>query len=688
MHFLHLGFAFISSAFALAACTSDRPLTPTAGSGIPNAQPLVVSVAAPRPRSGTWSVNYWTWPTAYGNPVAGTETAIAGLKPATIRVGGYNNDANTPDPFDDAEFDRMIAYARAVGAEPIVQVPLLQDIHGAVPTGSTAADMVRYANVTHDYHVRYFSIGNEPDLYAMQGSPTNPTLPARPNYSPTDYCAAAASFVPAMKAVDPTIKIVGPDLSYQYQANGANWLSPILSTCGDLFDIVAIHRYPFSAPQATLAAATADVNTFRNVIDSVRGLMQTAGQGGKPLAVTEMNIAYDATPAGTSPTAGPGTVASGLWMADAVGSALDRDLWTTAVWAISDPDQYSLGVLGLPPAHTLRPEYYAYALYADHYGPSLVEVTTAPSGVNAYASRNGTGNATEVIAVNWNEFPMPVSFRVTGLASAPAPVDFELPPLSMTAVELRDGAGAAAWTYGAAQHAAGVAPQPLTPGVSSGPSDAGLPIADGPDATTDALPRCKGAPVSNPVITTMGQAAAPGVSFGTGASQWGSYAYAGSGQSNPTVGVTTDGNGLQVAASFVAPLTSANNFEGVGLYFSNSTCLDASGYTGIQFDLSGDLGGCSLSFGVSFSEDVAVQNDPLRGTCTAGVSACYPPAAPVPSSSAPTIQMPFSALSSGMPIGKVDPSTLVGIQWQLAGPLDADAGGCSASFQVSNVAFY
>jgi hypothetical protein len=324
----------------------------------------VISAASPRPRTGTWSVNYWTWPAAYGNSVAGTEAMVAALKPAMMRVGGYNNDVNTPNPFDDTQFDRMIAYARAIGAEPIVQVPLLLDTYGQAPTGATAADMVSYANVVKGYQVRYFSIGNEPDLYAMQGLPSNPSLPARPGYSAQDYCAAVRDFVPQMKAVDPTIQIIGPDLSYQYQ-----WLAPILSGCGDFFDVVAIHRYPFSAPQATVAAAAADIARFRSLVTSVRLMMDSAGQGAKPLAITEMNIAYDATPPGIAPGAAPGTVPSALWLADILGTSLDLGLFTSAVWDISDPDNYSLGLISLPPVHVARPPYYAYTLYADHFGP-------------------------------------------------------------------------------------------------------------------------------------------------------------------------------------------------------------------------------------------------------------------------------------------------------------------------------
>ena len=158
----------------VAACSSQPLANGDGGIADTAAQPvtgtIVVSAATPRPRTTTWSVNYWNWMPSYGDDVTGTETAIAALKPAIMRVGGYNNDANTADPFDDAQFDRAVAYARAIGAEPLIQVPLLADIDGNPPTAATAAAMVSYANVTKGYGIKYFSIGNEPDLYATQGS--------------------------------------------------------------------------------------------------------------------------------------------------------------------------------------------------------------------------------------------------------------------------------------------------------------------------------------------------------------------------------------------------------------------------------------------------------------------------------------------------------------------------------------
>jgi hypothetical protein len=329
---------------------------------------------------------------------------------------------------------------------------------------------VTYANVTKGYGVKYFSIGNEPDLYATQGSIANPSAPAIANYTPAMYCASATSYVTQMKSVDPTIKIVGPDLSWQYQPPN-DWLTPILTGCGDLFDVVSIHRYPYSAAQVTLAGAASDAVTFQGILTSVRGLMQAAGQGSKPLALTETNIVYDAT-VNVVPGS-PATVPAALWLADILGSALNAGLWTTSVWDISDPDNYSLGLVSL--THVPRPEYYAYGLYAAHFGPTLLKVTTAPTGVSAYASRNPADTATEVIAINWGDATADLTFQVTDLSTTPPAATFALPTLTVVAVDIPDKGQASAWIYGEAQLKDSVGPQPLAAEgtAGGGASDAG-----------------------------------------------------------------------------------------------------------------------------------------------------------------------------------------------------------------------
>jgi hypothetical protein len=426
------------------------------------AKTVVISTSARRPRATTWSVNYWQWMPRFVDQVSGTEDLVAALAPAILRVGGYSNDIDAPNAFDDRALDAAVAYARAVGAEPLIQVPLLADAAGRPPTPETAAEIVSYANVTMQYRIKYFSIGNEPDLYSMQGLPADSTQPAIPGYTPAEFCSSVRDYVAAMKAVDPTIAIVGPDLAYKYQAgNGdTDWLTPILAGCGDQFDIVSIHRYPFEAAQATLTAAAADPAAFRSAVTTVRGILVATGQGAKPLALTEMNIVYDAT---TQPLdASPGTVGAALWLADSLGTAFELGLWTSAVWNISDTDDWSLGLIGPVPSHTPRPAYYAYELYADHFGPTLVQTPSAPAGVSIHASRSRGDDSTQIMIVNWNTGPAALALLVTDLASPTNRTVTVVAPLaSIVAVEIPDNGGAAAWTYGDPQHRSGSGPQPL-----------------------------------------------------------------------------------------------------------------------------------------------------------------------------------------------------------------------------------
>lgn len=662
----------------------------------------MIAAAAPSPRTTSLSVNYWQWTPTWGNDVAGTEAVIAAVKPSYLRVGGYNNDANIPDPFDESQIDAMVAYARAIGAEPILQVPVLGDVDGTQPTPQTAAAMVTYTNVTKQYGIQYFAIGNEPDIYADQATTT---APSRPGYTAADYCATATAFVAAMKAVDPGIKIVGPDLAWKYQANsGSNdWLTPILQTCGSLLDVISIHRYPFEAKQATWTAAQNDAAAFRQVITSVRGILDKTGQTGKPLALTEMNVAYDDTTCVLG--ASPGTVGSALWMLDELGTAIQSGLWTSAVWDISDLDDWALGLIGLPPDHLPRPPYYAYQLYADHFGPTLIAVSSAPAGLSAYASRNAAGNATQIVYANWNSADVGVEVQVTGLAATPAAPTFRLPAQSMGAIEVPDTGEAHAWIYGEAERVAAIGPQPIAPG--TGPvRGGGLAVGEGAGrAVGTNCPKdggfvCSRTPVTSPVITTAGQNTAMGVTFGAGTNLWGSYSYAAPGQAPPTGMATSDGSGLHIQGGFVPPVSAAANYVGFGLYYSSLDCLNAATYTGIQFQLSGSLGGCLLSLGANFSADTRPADDPSRGGCAGSPSTCYGPSADVTAqavSSADaaagagtvTIKVPFTQLTGGMPSNGFDPSDLIGVQWQLSARTGgADAGGCTADFTVSNVSFY
>lgn len=403
--------------------------------------------------------SYWSWPPTWGSLLPATAAPVLELAPFVLRIGGYNNDANTPDPFDEPQIDVAIAYAHSIGADVILQVPLLADTSGAVPNADTAAAMVKYTNITKGYGVKYFSIGNEPDLYPDATGATKGIK----DYTPAAFCASATAYAAAMKAADPTIKVVGPDLSWKYQQSGpqggpTDWLTPILQTCGSAFDIISVHRYPIDPAQTTVANAAADAARLRTTIAHLQSILQATGNGDKPLAITECNITWDGSPEKSILPASPGTVPAALWTADARGVALEAGLWGTIFW--STREGWSLGLFTAADGKP-QPSYWALELFAAHFGPTLIAVSATPAGVHAYASRNAGNDTTQVVVVNWNQAPANLTFNVVDLPSTPPATTFVVPALSFGAIDLPDSGAPTALVYGDKEHRANLPPQSL-----------------------------------------------------------------------------------------------------------------------------------------------------------------------------------------------------------------------------------
>ena len=162
----------------------------------------------------------------------------------------------------------------------------------------------------------------------------------------------------------------------------------------------------------------------------------------------------------------PGTVPAALWAADAFGVGIESGLWATVFW--STREGWTLGLFAATAAAdgTLQPqpEYWALDLFAEHFGSTLLSVSSTPAGVRAYASRNQTADGTQltqVIVVNWNDGPATLTFTVDGLATVPTAPTFVLPGLTVAAIEIPDIGTASAWSYGETQHQALLPPQPL-----------------------------------------------------------------------------------------------------------------------------------------------------------------------------------------------------------------------------------
>lgn len=193
---------------------------------------------------------------------------------------------------------------------------------------------------------------------------------------------------------------------------------------------------------------------------------------------------------------------------------------------------------------------------------------------------------------------------------------------------------------------------------------------------------CVGSPPASALITDFSDAVAGDpILFGTPPQiEGGTFSYAATGLTPPVLTLATGANGspaLAVASNPGQPNDPANGFFGFGLFFDS--CVDASAYNAVKFTVNGTLGDCAIRFAVTSSENVSPADDP-RGTCTE-TTGCFPPSTPITATG--TVVVPFFGFTFPGSPNVVDPTSLVGIQWQM----DAQGIACHASFTIDDISF-
>ncbi|MGZ5422872.1 MAG: GH39 family glycosyl hydrolase, partial [Aeromicrobium sp.] len=278
------------------------------------------------------------------------------------------------------QVDQFIAYCRTLGAEPRIVVRLKGG------TSAQAADLVKYVNVTMGYAVKYWGIGNEADLYAADGS----------DYTVDKYNADWREFARAMRVVDPSIKLIGPDVS-QFTANPTDtymkarvaWLSSFLKANGDLVDIVSIHRYPLpkdTNTPITVEDLRAGGKEWDQIIPALRTLIQAQTGKDLPVAVTEINSSW-------VPNVGTDwsmdSHMNAIWFSDVLGRLIEQKVHMV--------DQFALaGQYGIVGGFALNPIYYDYLMY-QQFGTELVRSASDDPLVSVYASKRSDGTLAVMI---------------------------------------------------------------------------------------------------------------------------------------------------------------------------------------------------------------------------------------------------------------------------------------------------
>ncbi len=289
--------------------------------------------------------------------------------------GGEWGDKNDIQPY---QLDAFVALARQLGAEPYINVRM--------PGGSPeqAADLVRYANIEKGYHIRFWGIGNEPSLYEGKKG--------WEQWDTAYYNAQWPQFAQSMRAVDPTILILGPEI-HQYTGNpltdpkdshGRDWMNEFLKANGDQVDIVAIHRYPFPVKEGvptTVDELLANPPEWDAIIPNLRRAIRKYVGRDLPIAVTEVNSDWTHAIQGE---ATPDSFANAIWWADALGRMIKHKVDIVTYFILVTRDKQ--GGYGLLEGYGPRPTYDVYQLYK-RFGDYLVYASSGDPEVSVYAAR-------------------------------------------------------------------------------------------------------------------------------------------------------------------------------------------------------------------------------------------------------------------------------------------------------------
>jgi hypothetical protein len=225
--------------------------------------------------------------------------------------------------------------------------------------------------------VRWWAVGNEPDLY--------PQNRMDPRWTAEVYCERFREVSAAVRTLVPDAVMTGPAVSGSRPA-GLAYLREVLTRCGDVIDVLTWHVYPTDGTWDDDAALT----TARSVgdeIHQVRGWLSDPAtnplghQRDIDLAITEFGLSWR-----TSMYRHLEDQTAALWLADALGQMATLGLDLGQYFALQ-----SMGGHGLiDRGGWIRPTYHVYRMLAG-FGGVAHALEGADERLGAYAAVDADG---------------------------------------------------------------------------------------------------------------------------------------------------------------------------------------------------------------------------------------------------------------------------------------------------------
>jgi hypothetical protein len=362
--------------------------------------------------------------TFYNGQVQNYWSEIESANPSVIRIGGIAYDKNYPT---DYQLIKMIDSIQAIGAEPIVQVPLW----AGTETAQNAADIVTLVNVTYNRNVKYFAIGNEPYLSynaSWYGFSTG-------NYLPYQYAEAVKDFSVAMKNVDADISVIAGELAWYH-----SWVDSLLTLGGisditgndgthDYVDIFSFHSYPFDSVQ-TRTQVVNYLSSFETALGALSTKTTAANafhtrNNDLGFGVTEMNITWRNSQVNNNITGvhNSGFLA-GQWWSNIFWIGIEKGAKMLNFWSVVEGGDNSTTDHGFISNSTgiLRPTYHQFSMMTKYFVGDYYDASTNQSNVKVGASKNGQ-EGWAIVVHNYEtstDFPMRLRLDNTSVSGSEA----------------------------------------------------------------------------------------------------------------------------------------------------------------------------------------------------------------------------------------------------------------------------
>lgn len=278
----------------------------------------------------------------------------------------WNSPSNSTTEMDTDEY---IALCRTVGAEPFITVNFNEP-------PELAAAWVRYCNVTKGYNVKLWEVGDE-----QWGTW------ARGHVPPEEYAKKYISFVAAMRAVDPSIKVA---TNVPLGAHPENWAPRVLRAARDHIDMLTFTYFPQQWGKEDDDTLLATVGKYHRLFSTLRKEVEEAVGPARAASLVYVNVGYNSV----NHSPGPQTLqmVNALWTADMLGAMAELGTDIACFWALHNfypPRGGDFGYLSSEGSNMPRYSYYVFPLLRAHLCGDVCSTTSGSEELSAYASRSG-----------------------------------------------------------------------------------------------------------------------------------------------------------------------------------------------------------------------------------------------------------------------------------------------------------